>query len=103
MLRRLEDLLGVVDADRVIARRMKDEQRLAHPGDRLGQAMAFDICEKVLLDPEAPPGEHDLGLALGLDLGPRLGKEMADMRRVRRCADRDDELRFRNHDWTSGV
>ena len=82
MLRGEENVAGIVDADRVVGRRMKYQQRLVQRADAGGEHLLGDIVEKSAADAELPAGERDLDLALKSDVGHLLLEQPDDMRRI---------------------
>ena len=87
---RLEDLRGVVDRDGVVDRRVHHQQRPLHGRHPIGDHVIAQVVDELLADPERPTGQLHLGGAGRGDLVERRLEVADDVRRARRCADRDD-------------
>jgi hypothetical protein len=96
VLRRLEYLAGVVDADYRVQRCVKDQEGLPQRADPLGRALLFQILQKLLSHRERAPGERHLGLAFGFDFLPRLFEQVTDVGGIERGADGRNGLRLRH-------
>ena len=88
--------VGVLDADDLVARRVKDDERLAQVPDGLLEAVSCDVLEELPLDAEGPPADRDLRLPRGLDLGGAFAQELPHMVRLGGCRDRRDRGRLRH-------
>ena len=73
---------GVVDADQIVGRRMKHQQRLAQRGEAFVELFLGNVIEEFALDGERPPGELHLHLALFLNRINMLLEQAGDMRRI---------------------
>jgi hypothetical protein len=91
-----ENIRGIVDPDRVVGRRMHDQQRLVQLSNLRHQALLGDVVEELALDVERPPGKLNLHLALRADVLDAVLEEMGDMRGVGGGRDRDDRLGVRD-------
>ena len=66
VLRFAVNFFGLLDADRIIERRVHDQQRLAQ-GERFTGAMSLEIVNELLPDEELAPGQGNLCLAIAAD------------------------------------
>jgi len=84
------DMGGIFDANDVVDRRMKNEQRLPQSPNRLLHPGFFEIVEELFFDLEGSASQLDLRLTLILDLLFRSSQQMFDVRRLARCSDGGD-------------
>lgn len=63
-----EDLGGVLDLDRMVQRRVKDEERHFQAPNRILKAVRTRILDKLPSDKERAPGEIDVGLTVLVDV-----------------------------------
>ena len=77
-----ENAARVVDADRVVGRRMQHQQRLAQVGDARDQLLLGDVVEKLAPDAERPTRQHDLALALRADIRDLLLEQPGHVARI---------------------
>ncbi len=62
-----EDVRGILDADQVVGRRMKHQQRFAQIRETFVQLLLGHVVEEFALDAERPAGELHFNLALLFD------------------------------------
>src|SRR5215831_20633289 len=60
---RREDAAGIIDADGCIGGRVKDQERLAKPGNPRGEILLGDVVEQGAADAEGAPGKRYFDLA----------------------------------------
>ena len=96
MLGRDENVRGIVDPDRVVGRRMHDQQRLVQLCDVRHQAVFGDVVEEFALDVKRPPGELHLDLAMLADVLDAIPEQMGDMDGIGGRRDGHDRLGIRN-------
>jgi hypothetical protein len=65
MLCRRKDMAGIVDADRFISRRVKNQKRLAQLGNTHGEILPGNVVKQGAADAEGSAGEPHLDLAFG--------------------------------------
>ena len=96
MFRRGENVARIVDADQIVGRRMKDQQRLVQFGDVGREILLRDIVNERFADMERTPGERHLDFALVFDLSNAIRKQTDHMGRIERRRDRHHRPRFGN-------
>ena len=94
MLRRQEDMTGVLDPDRIVGRRMEDKQRLAQAGDARFKVLVGDVIEEGAADMELPAAERDLDFVLIAARGFPVGEQAGDVSGIGRGIDRHHRARF---------
>ena len=94
MLCREKNLAGIVDADRVVGRRMKHQQRLVQVGDEGFEILLRDIVEQAAADAERPAGQRHLDLVLIVELGNAFAEQPDHMGRIERRRDRHHGARL---------
>ena len=94
MLRRQEDMTGVLNPDRIVGRRMEDKQRLAQAGDARFKVLVGDVIEERAADMELPAAERDLDFVLIAARGFPVGEQAGDVPGIGRGIDRHHRARF---------
>ena len=96
MLRRQEDVTGILDPDRIVGGRMENKQRFMQVGDARGEVLMCDVIEEGAACMELPASELYLDFVLLTGRRWAIGKQSRDVPRIGWCVDRYHCARFGN-------